>query len=73
MPDKVKIIEVKKLPSTDPTRLGRYDRIFVVEVTPGDNLFVRVPDDDFTEEKLKDAIREQVKERGDWAGKEIEI
>lgn len=73
MPDTVKIVERKKLPSVDPQRLGRYDLIFVVEVAPGDVIFVRVPDDDFTEEKLQDAIRAQIKERGEWAGKELNI
>lgn len=73
MPDTVKVVEVKKLPSVDPQRLGQYDRIFVVEVTPGDNLFVRVPDKDFTEEKLRAAIKAELQERSAWAGKEISL
>jgi len=73
MPDTVKIVERKKLPSVDPQRLGRYDLIFVVELTPGDVIFVRVSEEDFTEEKLLAAIRDQVKERGEWAGKELTL
>lgn len=73
MPNTVKIVERKKLPSVDPKRLGKYDLIFVVELAPGDMIFVRVPDEEFTEEKLQDAIREQIKERGEWAGKELQV
>jgi len=73
MPDTVKIVTMQKLPSTDPQRMGEYDRIFVVELTPGTNLFVRVPDKDFTEEKLQAAIREEIKQRGEWTGKELTL
>ena len=73
MPDTVKIVTTQKLPSTDPQRMGKYDRLFVVELTPGTNLFVRVPDEDFTKEKLVAAIKAEVAERSEWTGKEITL
>jgi len=73
MPEKVKVISMQRLPSADPQRLGKHDRLFVVEVAPGNNLVVRVPDEGFDEAKLAAAIKAELQERGKWVGRELEI
>lgn len=73
MPDKVKIISMQRLPSADPQRLGKYDRLFAVEVAPGNSLIVRVPDEGFDESKLAAAIKVELQERGKWVGRELTL
>lgn len=73
MADKCKVLSMQRLPSADPQRLGKYDRLFVVEVAAGNTLVVRVPDEGFDEAKLQAAIRAELQERGKWVGRELEL
>lgn len=73
MADKVKIMSMQRLPSADPQRLGKYDRLFVVQVAAGNSLVVRVPDEGFDQAALQAAIKAELQERGKWVGREIEV
>lgn len=73
MADKVKVISMQRLPSADPQRLGKYDRLVVVEVAAGNSIVVRVPDEGFDEEKLKTAVKAELQERGKWVGRELTL
>ncbi|MBA7710614.1 hypothetical protein ES703_119559 [subsurface metagenome] len=58
MPTKFKIFDIRKVPSADPARVGKYDRM---------------PEDEFTEERMLQAIKEDIAERAKFTGKEYEV
>ena len=73
MAKKVEIKDFRKIPSPDPKRLGKVDRVYIVETDPGVRLVIRVPDEDFTDAKLVEAIRAEIQTRGTEIAKPIEI
>ena len=73
MAKQAKILDYRKIPSSDPKRMGKYDRMFVVEPEAGVRLVIKVPDEDFTDAKLVDAIRAELVERGTQVNRSIEI
>lgn len=72
MPEKFKVEEVRRIPSADPARRGAFDRLVVFSTGAGNRDVVTVADEDFTEEKVCEAVRALLKERGAWIGKELE-
>lgn len=70
---KVKVVDTRRIPSSDPNRMGKYDQLVVYETGPGQRYAVVIPDEEFTEERLKRAIQEDLQERGKWVGKEFEV
>ena len=73
MAKQVKVIDYRKLPSPDPKRLGKFDRMYVVEPEAGVRVVVRIPDETYSDEKLRDAIRKELTERGTEVSRTIEI
>jgi len=73
MAEKIKIVDMKRLPSPDPQRMGKTDRLFVVDAGSGNRLVVRLPDEEFDEDKLAAAVKAELAERGAWIGRELEI
>lgn len=73
MPTKIKIFDVRKVPSAEPDRIGKYDQLVLYELDPMRRYIVRIPAEEFTEEKMKQAIKEDMADRAKYQGKEIEI
>lgn len=73
MPETIKILDMKRLPSPDPERMGKLDRLFVIEAGQGIRLVVRLPDDGFDDDKLKAAVKAELAERGSWIGRQMEL
>jgi len=73
MPTELTIKDVRRLPSANPKRMGKYDRLVVYEVAPGQAYVITAPDEDFTEAKLAEAIKTDLAERGEWVGKKITV
>lgn len=70
---KIKITDHRILPSPDPKRLGKKDVLQVVEVDGVSTLVIRLPQEDYSDEKLKAEIQAQLEERGKHVGREIEL
>jgi len=70
---KVKILDIRDVPSTEPDRLGKLDRLVTYQVGPGQVYMIRIPLEEFSEERLKEEIKKDLEERKRWVGKEIEI
>ena len=73
MPTEIKIIELRTIPSPDPKRLGRMDRLVIYEAGEGNRDSVLVPNEDLTDETVTAAIAKQLQERGAWIGKKLQV
>ena len=73
MPTKFKIFDVRKVPSAEPARVGKYDQLIMYELDPMRRYIVRVPEEEFTEERMIRAVKEDMAERAQYTGKEYEI
>lgn len=73
MPTKFKIFDVRRVPSAEPDRIGKYDQLVMYELDPMRRYIVRVPEEAFTEERMIEAIKEDMAQRSKYTGKEFEI
>jgi len=73
MPTKFKVFDVRKVPSAEPERVGKYDQLIMYELDPMRRYIVRVPEDEFTEDRMIRAVKEDIAEREQYTGKEYEI
>jgi len=73
MPTKFKIFDVRRVPSAEPDRIGKYDQLVMYELDPMRRYIVRVPEEEFSEERMKQAVKEDMAERARYTGKEYEF
>lgn len=69
----VKIVDVRDVPSPEPERVGKFDRVVTYSIDAFRMYVTRLPAEDFTEEKLKARIKTEIAERGTWIGREMKI
>jgi len=70
---KIKILDVREIPSGEPGRIGKMDLIITYQVDALRTYITTMPKEEFTEERLKEKIKKELTEREKWLGKEIEI
>ena len=71
---KVRILDVRLIPSADPRRLGKFDAMITIAVEGLGNYVLRVPEEVLEdEEKLKKAIKEYLERIRKHVGKELTI
>lgn len=68
-----KITDSRRIPSLEPGRLGKDDMLIIVSVDNGVQFPVRLPAEDYDDEKLKAAVNALLTERGGIVGREIEL
>ena len=73
MPTKFKIFDVREVPSAEPARIGKYDQLVMYELEPMQRYIVRIPSEEFSEEPMKRAVKEDMAKRAQYTGKEFEI
>ena len=73
MPTKFTVKDVRRVPSGDPKRPGKFDKLVMYETSPMDRHIITIPEEEFNEERMKSAVKEDIAERGQWAGKEYEV
>ena len=73
MPTKFKVFDIRKVPSAEPTRIGKYDQLVMYELDPMRRYIVRIPEEEFTEAKMLEAIKADMAERAQYSGKEYEL
>jgi len=73
MPTKFKVFDIRKVPSADPARIGKDDQLVMYELDPMRRYIVRIPVEEFSEEKMLEAIKADMAERAQYSGKEYEI
>jgi len=73
MAQKVKIIDTREFPSTEPARVGKMDVIVTYQLDAFRTYLVTIPKEQFTEPAIIAAIKKDMAEREKWAGKEFEV
>lgn len=73
MPTKFKVFDVRKVPSGDPARVGKYDQLVMYELDPMRRYIVRIPEEDFSEDRMIEAVKADMAERAKFTGKEYEL
>jgi len=67
------ILDVRKVPSTDPGRLGKFDILVTYRIGPAQVYMIRVAEEEFTEEQVTEAIKKDIEEKKRWIGRKITI
>jgi len=70
---KVRIIDYVKIPSADPSRIGKFDVVIVYMTEEGRTYMVSVPEEEFSEDRIADIIRKDLEKRARLIGKEITV
>lgn len=73
MPTKFKIFDIRKVPTAEAARVGKYDQLVMYELDPMRRYIVRIPEEGFTEDLMIQAIKEDIAERAKFTGREFEI
>jgi len=73
MPTKFKVFDIRKVPSADPARIGKDDQLVMYELDPMRRYIVRIPVEEFSEERMLEAIKADMVERAQFSGKEYEL
>ena len=72
-PAKFKIFDIRRVPSADIDRIDKYDVLIMYEVDPRQRHIIRIPEEEFSEERMIQAIREDIASKSEFIGKEYEI
>jgi len=73
VPTKFKIFDVRRVPSAEPARVGKWDKLVMYELDPMRRYIVSLPEEDFTEEKMIQAVKADMADRAQYTGKEYEL
>jgi hypothetical protein len=72
MPE-VKVIDVRRVPSVNPQRIGKFDRLVTFTPGPGQTHLIILADETFSEATLKEAMRKELETTGQFVGKTITL
>lgn len=72
-PTEFKVVDHRDIPSSDPKRLGRHDRLVVIDLGDNNLHTVTLPLEDFNEATLTAAVRGIIGERAKWIGKTFKL
>jgi len=73
MPTKFKIFDVRRVPSAEPDRIGKYDQLVMYELDPMRRYIVRIPEEGFNEATMIKVVKEDMAARAEYTGKEYEF
>ena len=73
MPTRFKVFDVRRVPSAEPDRIGKYDQLVMYELDPMRRYIIRIPEEEFSEDRMKLAVKEDIAQREQYTGKEYEI
>jgi len=73
MPTKFKLFDIRRVPSAEPERVGKYDQLVMYELDPMRRYIIRIPEEEFSEERMKRAVKEDMATRAQYTGKEYEV
>jgi len=69
----ITIVDIRKVPAREPERWGKFDYLVTYQTDPLHTYILRIPEEDFSEEKLKEYIRKELEEVRKWVGKKLTI
>ena len=73
MPTKFRVDDIRRVPSGDPDRLGKFDQLVMYELDPMHRYILRIPEEEFSDERMIRAVKEDIAQRAQYTGKEYEF
>lgn len=73
MPVNFKVLDVRRIPSAEPGRVGRFDWLVTYELDPLHVQMVTVPQDSLTEQAIADAVRKDLEAIARFVGKSMQV
>jgi len=71
--EEVTIVDVRDIPSTMPGRIGKVDVLITYQLNAAHVYMIRVPKEEFTEERVVEEIRKDIAEKRKWIGRKIPL
>jgi hypothetical protein len=68
-----KIVQMRIIPSPRPDRLGKQDRVIIVQAGEGPPLILQMPDETFSEAGLTEEVRKHLAAVSGLVGKTFEV
>jgi len=68
-----KVIDVRRIPSAEPSRIGKLDYLVTYQLDPMRVYIVTIAQDVLTESIIKEAIRKDLEAMQAWTGKEFTL
>jgi len=69
----ITIVSMVDVPSVEPGRVGQLDVLVTYQVAPGQVYSIRIPKEEFSEERMLEAIKKDLVERLKYIGKRYTI
>lgn len=69
----VKLLEMRRIPSPDPARVGKFDVLVVYELEDRSQHATLLPEEGLTDQKLAEQIKKEAGERARLIGKTLTI
>jgi len=73
MPETFKVIDTRRVPSSEPTRIGKLDWLVTYQLDPYRTYMVTIAKDELTEGDITEAVRKDLEAIGRWTGKEFTL
>jgi len=73
MPTKFKIYDIRRVPSAEPERVGKMDKLVMYELDPMRRYVIKIPEEDFNEDAMIKAVQADMADRAQYTGKEYEL
>ena len=67
------MLEARRVPSIDPARPGKFDRVVLYTIDGGPAHLTRLPDETFTEDRLREHLKREVAERSALRGRSFTV
>jgi len=68
-----KVIDVRKIPSAEPNRVGKLDFLVTYQLDAYRTYMVTIPRDELTEDVIKEAVSKDIAAIEKWTGTEFTL
>lgn len=73
MAQSFKVIDTRRIPSSEPTRIGKLDWLVTYQLDAYRTYMVTIPQDTLSEDLIKEAVRKDIEAIGRWTGHEFTL
>ena len=73
MAEKFKIIDTRRIPSAEPSRVGKLDYLVTYQLDAYRTYMVTIPADELTEDAIREAVRKDLEAMSRFVGKELNL
>lgn len=73
MAQSFKVLDTRRVPSADPTRVGKLDWLVTYQLDAYRTFMVMIPQDQLSEDIIREAVKKDLEAVMAWAGKELTL